>query len=64
MPFMMVRPLFFLILLFQGTIPILCQPIFGHLRPTHYICQHKLYSNERQQKRPFSEPTHPVFLLT
>ena len=37
MPFMMVRFLFFLILLFQGTIPILCQSIFGLLRPTHYV---------------------------
>ena len=29
--------LFFLILLLQGTIPILCQSIFGLLRPTHYV---------------------------
>ena len=31
--------------------------------PTHPLCQHK-YSTECQQKLPFSEPIHPVLLLT
>ena len=34
--------------------------LFG---PNHPLCKHK-YSTERQQKKyPFSEHTHPVFLL-
>ena len=44
-----------------GTILILRQRVCG-LFQTHPLCQYK-YSNERQQKLPFSEPTQQVLLL-
>ena len=46
-----------------GAIPILRLYIFGIFGPTHLPYQHR-YNTERQEKWPYSRPTHPDLLLT